>query len=159
VTSETELTGLASPELCHELQRLKTQIDKLVKAFPHLAHLSHTPSVVSLYKGLPPEQALLYDLTRRIRSLKVELVRRDEDVETASGETATPRHKKRGRTPGGRRGPLYKRVLAVCKERGTNVKPADLLELPQIKELAKDYQNPNNQIAKALCKARKDLSS
>jgi hypothetical protein len=155
VTSETELTGLASPELRHELQRLKTQIDKLVKAFPHLAHLSHTPSVVSLYKGLPPEQALLYDLTRRIRSLKVELVRRDEDVETASGETVTPSHKKRGRPPDPTVQALKGKIIELYKmNRGLT--PKELAGLPAVKDnLEASYTNPANFVCQTLGRARK----
>lgn len=66
--------------------------------------------------------------------------------------------KKRGRPPGGRRGPLYERVKKVWKERGASVKPADLLELPQIKELAQDYENPSGEVAKVLSRVRKEFS-
>ena len=88
MTSETELTGLTLPELRRELLRLENQRDRLVKEFPHLAQLSDTPSVISQYAvgNGTPERVLFYDLKRRIRLLKVELLQRDEALDEPSAE-------------------------------------------------------------------------
>ena len=66
--------------------------------------------------------------------------------------------KKRGRPREGRVGPLYRRIKEVYMNKPT-VKPSELFELPQIEELAKDYEKPLNQISKLLSRAREELSS
>jgi len=88
LTSDTELTDLTPPDLPSELQRLEKRRDRLTKQFPHLAQLQDTPSVISQYDAWShaPERVLFYGLTRRIRSLKVELLQRDEALDEHSAE-------------------------------------------------------------------------
>ncbi len=161
MTSETELTGLAPSDLRRELQRQEKQRDRLVKEFPHLAQLPETPSVISQYaegKGRP-ERVLLYDLTRRIRSLKVELIRRDADLDQPSGErperdTDPLRAKKnRGRPPENEK--IYRRICEEYQKHKMQMKPKQLAELPALKPTLNTFTNPANAVSKALMWGRK----
>ena len=149
MTTEADVTRLASTNLRSELQRLEKQRDRLLKAFPHLGESPRVASIIAQYDvGTPPELRDLWELRRGITSLKRELLKRGEEVQTAESEGVMPPRKKRGRPPENER--TYEFICEQYKKNKMLLKPKELSELPALKGVLDTVTNPPNFVSKAL---------
>jgi hypothetical protein len=92
---ESDSSGSAAPPLRSQLQRLLKERDKLIGEFPLLRRLSVSRSVLAQYDvARAPEVVRLWDLERRINSLRLELSRSDEELERKKVKRRNKRRRK-----------------------------------------------------------------